>query len=93
MLLPRRTVIQGLISLVAAPAIVRVDSLMKLPRPEPLIKPGVYWLSSQDGFAYWGVQGPPSYWNKIPGQIAHNLTTGSVYVYDGTSWQLSGKPN
>lgn len=33
----RRSFITGLVSLVAAPAIVRIESLMKLPVPTPLI--------------------------------------------------------
>lgn len=34
-ILPRRQFLAGLATLMAAPAIVRIDSLMKLARPEP----------------------------------------------------------
>ena len=37
--LSRRSLITGLISFVAAPAIVRVESLMKLPTPKRLLTP------------------------------------------------------
>lgn len=37
MVINRRKLITGLISFVAAPAIVRVESLMKLPKPEKVM--------------------------------------------------------
>lgn len=38
LILPRRQFLAGLMAALAAPAIVRVDSLMKLPRPEKLVR-------------------------------------------------------
>jgi hypothetical protein len=49
-ILPRRTVITGLAALLATPAIVRAESLMRLPQKPKIIRPPVGRLA-------WGLLG------------------------------------
>jgi hypothetical protein len=84
MILPRRTVLTGLVSLVAAPAVVRADALMPIkvwtPQHDPSWSvPSFAVLSSED----------PSQWSESDWQIAkaeaalppfHRTSAGKLYL-------------
>lgn len=91
----RRTLIKGIAALIAAPAIVRVESLMKLPRPE-LIRSPIYWKVVDHSFVslapYDGatLNSKPIYWPDGTPIGPGEIVAGGVYTikWKDANWTL-----
>ena len=97
LILPRRAFLAGLGAVIAAPAIVRADSLMKLPRPEIIRSPAIPVAIFDSGWPQVGsiAMGidPAQPLLKMNGErvAAGDLRAGTlcVMVYDGARWRLT----
>jgi hypothetical protein len=96
LILPRRAILRGLVGLIAAPAIVRADSLMKLPLPPKILRPTVRVISIDDplGFKRTGGEtfnGHPVI--RADGSVvqAGEMTYGKSYdlAFNSDSWVLT----
>jgi hypothetical protein len=96
-ILPRRTIIKGLAAMLAAPAIVRIESLMRLPPKPRIIRP-----AAVAGRFAWGVMGAGQFSDRMTldgspilmdtgaPMRAGDIPTGEVVaaVFNGANWVL-----
>jgi hypothetical protein len=89
----RRTLITGLISLIAAPAIIRAGSLMPVKTILPAVSDVFEWgpLSREEAHNVFGDFAKSLTRPLIVGDLRYRGDFNNVWIYDGHNWVRIGK--